>query len=129
MWIGDAWSLKDFAWEVQDVKEISGDSDASSLAAQVFWTSPLWTDDRGVRKPLVRETLTIKVHRASRDMRKIDFDIRLDALENGMRIGGAEMLKDTAASVRGLDYRTISNLSAQEVAWSRQYGPLRPGPG
>ena len=45
--IGDAWSLKDFAWDVQDVKVISGDSDASSLAAEVFWTSPLWTAPEG----------------------------------------------------------------------------------
>jgi hypothetical protein len=91
--IGDAWSLRDFTWDVQDVKVIAADSYASSLEAEVFWTSPLWTDTQGVRKPLVRETATIKVHRASRDMRKIDFDIRLVALENGMRIGGAENAK------------------------------------
>ena len=91
--IGDAWSLKDFAWDVQDVKVIAADAHASALEAEVFWTSPLWTDDQGVRKPLVRETAVIRVHRASRDMRKIDFDIRLVALENGMRIGGAENAK------------------------------------
>jgi len=91
--IGDAWSLKDFAWDVQDVKVIAADSHASALEAEVFWTSPLWTDDEGVCKPLVRETAVIRVHRASRDMRKIDFDIRLVALENGMRIGGSENAK------------------------------------
>ena len=90
--IGDAWSLRDFAWDVQDVKVIAADSHAA-LEAEVFWTSPLWTDDQGGRKPLVRETAVITVHRASRDMRKIDFDIRLVALEDGMRIGGSENAK------------------------------------
>ncbi len=90
--IGDAWSLRDFAWDVQDVKVIASDSHAA-LEADVFWTSPLWTNDQGVRKPFVRETAVIRVHRASRDMRKIDFDIRLVALEDGLRIGGSENAK------------------------------------
>ena len=90
--IGDAWSLIDFAWDVQDVKVIAADTHAT-LEAEVLWTSPLWTDDQGGRKPLVRETAVITVHRASRDMRKIDFDIRLVALEDDMRIGGAENAK------------------------------------
>ena len=90
--IGDAWSLRDFAWDVQDVKVIVSDSHAA-LEADVFWTSPLWTNDQGVRKPFVRETAVIRVHRASRDMRKIDFDIRLVALEDGLRIGGSENAK------------------------------------
>ena len=90
--IGDAWSLRDFAWDVRDVKAIAAHTHAT-LEAEVFWTSPLWTNAQGVRKPLVREMAMITVHRASRDIRKIDFDIRLVALEDELRIAGAENAK------------------------------------
>ncbi|UCF14649.1 MAG: PmoA family protein, partial [Phycisphaerales bacterium] len=59
----------------------------------VYWKSPLRTDSTGKQVPLVKETTTIRVHRAENDMRKIDFRIELLAIENDMRLGGSEDAK------------------------------------
>ncbi|GAH75077.1 unnamed protein product, partial [marine sediment metagenome] len=87
--VGDGWSLKDIAWDVYDAKTLSLDNGSSALKVKVFWKSPLWTDDKGRQKPFVKETTVVRVYPASGDIRKIDFEISLLALEDGVRIGGA----------------------------------------
>ncbi|HUW19120.1 MAG TPA: DUF6807 family protein [Sedimentisphaerales bacterium] len=91
--LGDGWSVQDVSWDVYDAKILAVDSRSRALQVQVFWKSPLWTDATGHPKPFVRETTTITVHRAQPDLRKIDFAISLLALEDGVRIGGAENAK------------------------------------
>jgi hypothetical protein len=91
--LGDGWSAQDISWDVHDVKTITVDSQSRALRAQVFWKSPLWTDASGKQKPFIRETTTTTVHRAEGYIRKIDFEISLLALEDGVRIGGAENAK------------------------------------
>ena len=105
--VGDGWSLKDIAWDVYDAKTLSLDNGSSALKVKVFWKSPLWTDAEGRQKPFVKETTVIRVspvrdlprrsghesrvtsHGSRGDIRKIDFEISLLALEDGVRIGGA----------------------------------------
>jgi len=110
--VGDGWSLEDIAWDMYDAKTLSLDNGSSALKVKVFWKSPLWTDAEGLRlssaehrrqKPFVKETTVIRVYPvrdwkgkgsngvypASGDTRKIDFEISLLALEDGVRIGGA----------------------------------------
>jgi hypothetical protein len=87
--VGDGWSLKDIFWDVYDAKTLSLDDGSSVLSVKVFWKSPLWTDGGGRQKPFVRETTVVRVYPASGDIRKIDFEIGLLALEDGVRIGGA----------------------------------------
>ena len=87
--VGDGWSLKDISWDVYDAKTLSLDDGSSVLSVKVFWKSPLWTDDEGRQKPFIRETTVVRVYPASGDIRKIDFEISLLALEDGVRIGGA----------------------------------------
>ncbi len=90
--VGDGWSLKDTSWDVYDAKILALDDGSSFLKVKVFWKSPLWTDSEGRPKPFVKETTVIRVHPASGagDIRKIDFEISLLALEDGVRIGGAK---------------------------------------
>jgi len=116
--VGDGWSLKDFSQDVIDAKTLSLDDGSSVLSVKVLWKSPLWTDDEGQQKPFVRETTVVRVYPvrdllletrkdraltgdrkgkgsngvypASGGIRKIDFEIGLLALEDGVRIGGAE---------------------------------------
>ena len=88
--VGDPWMAKDFSWDVREAKASRVDSSSSALKLVVLWKSPLWVDGAGSQKPLVRETTTIRVHRASEGKRKIDFEINLLALENDLRIGGSE---------------------------------------
>jgi hypothetical protein len=88
--VGDGWSLRDISWDVYDAKVLAVDSESRALRVQVLWKSPLWTDASGGQKPFIDETTTITVHRAGGDIRKIDFEIRLLALEDDVRIGGAK---------------------------------------
>jgi hypothetical protein len=88
--MGDAWSIEDFSWDVQEAKVLEADSQSRALEVEVLWKSPNWTDADGWQKPFVKETTTIRVHGCEDDVRKIDFEIGLLALEDGVRIGGAE---------------------------------------
>ncbi|MHC4623015.1 MAG: DUF6807 family protein [Planctomycetota bacterium] len=91
--LGDGWSTQDISWDVYETRILAVDSQSRALRAQVFWKSPLWTDAGGKQKPFVKETTTITVHRTQGHIRKIDFEISLLALEDGVRIGGAENKK------------------------------------
>jgi hypothetical protein len=88
--LGDGWSSKDISWDVYDAKVLTVDSQSRALQVGVYWKSPLWTDAGGKQKPFVEETTAITVHRAESDFRRIDFEISLLALEDGVRIGGAD---------------------------------------
>jgi hypothetical protein len=92
--IGDGWSAVDISWDVYDANILAVDSNSRALRVQVHWKSPLWTNANGKPKPFIHETTTITVHRAKGDIRKIDFEIGLLALEDNVRIGGAENKKE-----------------------------------
>jgi len=87
--VGDGWSLKNFSQDVYNV-ETSTDLKSATLITNVYWKSPLWTDVKGQQKPYIKETSLIRVYRASENMRKIDFEISLLALADGVRIGGSD---------------------------------------
>ena len=88
--LGDNWAAKDFFWDIYDAKILAVDSQSNALQVHVHWKSPLWTDANGKQKAFVKETTTIRVYRAQDGIRKIDFQINLLALEDGVRIGGSE---------------------------------------
>jgi hypothetical protein len=95
MWLGDKrlgnpWEAKNFFWDVYDARILDVDSQSRALQVHVLWKSPLWTDTDGKQKAFVKETTTIRVFRARDDIRKVDFQISLLALEDGIRIGGSE---------------------------------------
>lgn len=87
--VGDGWILEDFSYDVQDVKILKKDSLSSALKAEVLWKSPLWLDSDGRQKPFIKETTIIRVHNVKDDIRKIDFEISLMALEDEVYIGGS----------------------------------------
>ena len=87
---GDSWMTDDFQWDVEQVEVIPDDGVSAALEASVIWSSPQIKDDTGRPKPLVKETAIIRVHRAETDNRKIDFEIRLLALQPDVYIGGSE---------------------------------------
>lgn len=86
--LGDPWALKDSLWDVRDVRTQSTDG-TLSLHTDVHWLSPLWRDADGALKPIVREQAVITVHRAEKERRVVDFELRLTAIEPETRIGGA----------------------------------------
>jgi len=91
--LGDCWAAQDFFWDVYDVEVLTIDSKSRALKLHVYWKSPLLTDADGKRQPFVKETTTIRVHRAEDDIRRIDFQIELLALKDDMRLGGSEDAK------------------------------------
>ncbi len=91
--LGDSWAAKDFFWDVYDAEILTVDSQSCALKLHVYWKSPLLTDADGKQRPFVKETTTIRVHRAEGDIRKIDFQIELLALKDDMRLGGSEDAK------------------------------------
>lgn len=86
--VGDPWALKDCNWDIREVAN-QATPETLSLRTTVDWLSPLWRDATGKEKPFVREQALITVHRAEKDRRSVDFEIRLTALEPDTRIGGA----------------------------------------
>lgn len=97
LWIGDQrigvpWEQKNIQWNVRDVRTSSDDGSAA-ITAKVHWTSPKWTDAKGKPKPIIEENVTIRVHEAQNDSRRIDFEIALHALEKNVRLGGSDNSK------------------------------------
>ncbi|MBN1806277.1 MAG: PmoA family protein [Sedimentisphaerales bacterium] len=90
---GDSWAATDFFWDVYDAMILDVDSKSRALQVHVLWKSPLCTDSDGNQKAFLKETTTIRVHRVQEDKRKIDFEIKLVALEDGIRLGGSEDAK------------------------------------
>ena len=84
--VGDGWSLEDVYWDVYDAKILALDDGSTALKVNIFWKSPHWADAEGRPKPFVKETTVIRVYPASGDIRKIDFEIGLLALEEGVEL-------------------------------------------
>jgi hypothetical protein len=91
--IGDGWDIRDFWWDVQDVKVMEASEGSLALRFEVLWKSPNWVDEKGKEKPFVKEVTVIKIHRVSEELRSIDFEIGLLALEDGVKIGGSDNKK------------------------------------
>ncbi len=86
--IGHPWEQRGLSWNVRHV-QILGDESSAAIKTDVLWNSPLWTDKQGKPKPIVEEHSIIRVHEASRNVRLIDFEIRLRAFETNVRLGGS----------------------------------------
>ncbi len=89
-WICDPWAIKNIKWDVIEVETRQNQDGSLSLSSKVFWKSPRWLDENNEMKSFVEEQTTIRVFREQDDIRKIDFTIRLLALEENLRIGGSD---------------------------------------
>ena len=91
--IANHWTTEDSIWHVRKTEVLPGGDHSAALRVMLDWKSPRWVDSHGKQKPFVEETTAVRVHRAERDLRKIDFEIRLLALEDKMRLGGSDDVK------------------------------------
>ena len=117
--LGDSWAAQDFFWDVYDAEILTIDSQSRGLRLHVYWKSPLLTDADGKQRPFVKETTTIRVHRAEGDIRKIDFQIELLALKDNMRLGGSE-------DAKGYGGFTIRIPLPDGLAFTGANGPVEP---
>ena len=88
--IGDGWIAKDMVWDVRVLKTSHDKGGSVSIQVAVDWKSPQW---HAGKKALVREATTIRVYPREDNLRKLDFNIRLQAVEPNTRLGGADNVK------------------------------------
>ncbi len=81
---GDPWLAQRFMWRLEEAGVLASHH---GLHARHRWYSP---DFRSGREPILEETAEISVHPAERGVRKVDFAIRLEPLQDGVRLGGSE---------------------------------------
>jgi hypothetical protein len=83
--LGDSWMMENISQDVTDVETRLNKSNAQ-LKARVLWKSPELQEG----KPFIEEETSIIVHRKETNLRKIDFEIVLKPLVQGIQIGGSD---------------------------------------
>ena len=81
---GDPWLAERFSWRVKEARVLP---EGNGLYLRHQWFSPDYVDGR---EPIVEETAEVVVHAADETVRMIDFDIRLRAMREDVRVGGSE---------------------------------------
>lgn len=84
--ISDGWELKNFEQTVTDIEFISEKNGNAVLKTGVEWKSPLWKKN-GKMVPYLKENAKITIHPEIGNYRKIDFEIKLLALTENLKIG------------------------------------------
>jgi hypothetical protein len=87
--LGDAWTCKDFRWDVQAV-EATVSSDFATIEARTHWKSPDLVDGQHNPLAILEEQCEIKVFPRQPHYRVIDFRLVMTALVDDLRIGGSE---------------------------------------
>ncbi len=87
--IGDAWELDHFEQSLSEFEFIKDGNGVAKIKTELDWLSDQWMVG-GEKMPFVKERGTITVYPRSGNVRRIDFEIRLLALTEGVRIGGSE---------------------------------------
>jgi len=90
--IGDPWEIKDFEQEVVELEFMKQTTGSVQIKTEVDWNSNKWKK-KEQKVPYIKEYTTITVYPKGSNFRKIDLEIRLLALEEGVKIGGAENKK------------------------------------
>ena len=116
--IGDGWEIKDFEQEVSDIEYISEKGGIAVLKTEVNWKSNLW-EIQGEKVPYLKEKATISIHPKTGNYRKIDFEIRLLALEDNLSIGGSE-------DVKGYSGFSVRMILSQDVKFIGPPGEIEP---
>jgi hypothetical protein len=89
-WICDPWTTENMVWDVIDTKTQIEQDMSVMLNTEVIWKSPVWRDENGVQIPFVKERTSIQIFPENNKVRKIDFEIRLLALVDDVRLGGSD---------------------------------------
>ena len=87
---GNPWRAENIDFDVRSVEILPEDKNRLTLATHVWWRSHFLRDSNGEPKPIVREKVRVGVGAVRDDVRSIDFDIRLQAMVEGVRLGGSK---------------------------------------
>lgn len=117
--IGDGWLTEDLYYELSSLRQLERKGPGLGLQAELQWFSPLWLDQDGQEKALVRERTRIMVHPSEPHYRLIDVDISLLALQPGMRIGGSE-------DAKGYGGFSVRMRLPEDVSFEGEMGEISP---
>lgn len=90
--VGDGWMADSFDWDVRSTAMV-GKAESIQIKNEVIWSSSKLTNSDTQPMPLVKELNVIEVHRAAGELRNIDFEIKLLALQPKLSIGGSNDAK------------------------------------
>jgi hypothetical protein len=82
--IGDGWINDGISQDVVNVKTEKS-TDKAQISVEVMWKSSSFQDG----KPFMKEHTTITVYQLESNIRRIDFEIAINSLVNGLQIGGS----------------------------------------
>ena len=116
--IGDPWEIKHFKQEVTEVEFSKHGSVSVVLRAEVNWLSDLWKKN-GMEVPYLKENSEITVWPVNGNVRRIDFEIRLLALEEGLKLGGSE-------DEKGYGGFSVRAILPDDVLFTGPDGAVRP---
>ncbi|MFY9152933.1 MAG: DUF6807 family protein [Prolixibacteraceae bacterium] len=113
--VSDGWELTDFEQKVTNF-EYRLQQGNGLIIADVDWKSPLWKDGA---EPYIREQTKIKIHPRTGNYRRLDFEIKLKALTDRIKIGGS----DDEKAYGGFSVRMKL---PEDVVFSSQNGAVEP---
>ena len=116
--IGDGWEIKNFEQDIAEVEFAAQQDGSAVLNTEVYWKSDLWKK-AGKEVPYMKENATITIHPQDGNYRKIDFEIRLLALEKNLSIGGSE-------DVKGYGGFSVRMILPDDVTFSGPDGKITP---
>ena len=87
---GDPWECRNFIWEHQQAHWRVGVTGKANLQVTTVWKSPLIADAAGQPVQLVQEVTQLTLSRPSPTLRVLDFNIQLQALVDGIQLGGSD---------------------------------------
>ena len=114
--LGDMWACEDFTWDIHTVRILERREDSAALKAGVYWKSSRWKEGLA---PFAEETVTIRVYKAADNTRLIDFDIEIQVLAEGLRLGGSN-------DVKGYGGFSTRIVLPADIQMSDHNGPVTP---
>lgn len=87
--IGDPWIVENFEQDVVELEFMKNPNGSVQIVTEVDWKSNKWKKG-GVKVPYLKEYTNITVNPKQGNYRKIDFEIKLQALEEDLKIGGSQ---------------------------------------
>lgn len=116
--IGDGWALEDFTQEVLSTGWEVNEDGSAALTTRVIWKSDLYIKN-GKPIPYMLASTDITIYPRTENARKIDFTIRLEALDQPVAIGGSE-------DVKGYSGFSVRMKLPDDVRFSGPDGAIQP---
>ena len=116
--VADQWDLNNFEEEIIEFEFMKQRSGNVVLKTEVDWLSDHWKID-GEEMPFIKEFTRMEIWPTAGKTRRIDFEIHLRALEDGVRLGGSD-------DEKGYGGFSIRMKLPEDVSFSGPKGKVEP---